>query len=454
MALEFGGLMMLGSLTNVTTVSTTRISAAATVQPISSRVLPWIWAATRALLGPEPVERVDQRALDDHEHDGRDVEDDLVQRGDLIGVRRAPGLRGDEVRQRARCQQQRNGSDGRQRQCHAPQPRIGARRGLASVTAWRKAPHSIQERGGSRRRTGAYRAPPGRAIGRRGAGRGLEPILAAPCASSRGIRVAAWTLVAAGRRGAGPATPAALRRRLCSARRGGARGAVRGGPAQPGARHGALRAEHVGLPGGLQDASRRPRAARRPRPRRLPDRDRPRARARRHARLCACSGAFSAPGTINRFERVLVWCHWMWFAVPHVSVAVRAVCATPSGFRARQRACTPCSTSARCSTGRSRPRRRGGRRAHGRLDDGAGGPRAPDDDRVRGAVLGRPLGRPLRCPWRKSASCHAVAALRYVADGAHLLSEVGPVAGAVGWTLRGDCSGWRSSIWASTTRSI
>ena len=37
---------------------------------------------------------------------------------------------------------------------------------------------------------------------------------------------------------------------------------------------------------------------------------------------------------------------------------------------------------------------------------------------------------------------------------AHLLSEVGPVAGAVGWTLRGDCSGWRSSIWASTTRSI
>jgi len=37
---EFGGLMTLGSLTKVTTVSTTRISAAATVQPISSRVLP------------------------------------------------------------------------------------------------------------------------------------------------------------------------------------------------------------------------------------------------------------------------------------------------------------------------------------------------------------------------------------------------------------------------------
>jgi membrane-associated phospholipid phosphatase len=31
--------------------------------------------------------------------------------------------------------------------------------------------------------------------------------------------------------------------------------------------------------------------------------------------------AFSRPGHINRFERVLVWCHWLWFAVPHGSVA-------------------------------------------------------------------------------------------------------------------------------------
>jgi hypothetical protein len=30
--------------------------------------------------------------------------------------------------------------------------------------------------------------------------------------------------------------------------------------------------------------------------------------------------AFSAPGTVNRFERVLVWCHWMWFMVTHGSV--------------------------------------------------------------------------------------------------------------------------------------
>jgi len=29
---------------------------------------------------------------------------------------------------------------------------------------------------------------------------------------------------------------------------------------------------------------------------------------------------FAAPGSINRFERVLVWSHWMWFAVPHAAV--------------------------------------------------------------------------------------------------------------------------------------
>jgi membrane-associated phospholipid phosphatase len=29
---------------------------------------------------------------------------------------------------------------------------------------------------------------------------------------------------------------------------------------------------------------------------------------------------FSAPDKVNRFERVLVWCHWMWFFVPHSTV--------------------------------------------------------------------------------------------------------------------------------------
>jgi membrane-associated phospholipid phosphatase len=30
--------------------------------------------------------------------------------------------------------------------------------------------------------------------------------------------------------------------------------------------------------------------------------------------------AFSEPGRVNRLERVLVWCHWMWFMVPHGSI--------------------------------------------------------------------------------------------------------------------------------------
>jgi membrane-associated phospholipid phosphatase len=30
--------------------------------------------------------------------------------------------------------------------------------------------------------------------------------------------------------------------------------------------------------------------------------------------------AFAKPGSINRFERALAWCHWLWFLVPHCSV--------------------------------------------------------------------------------------------------------------------------------------
>jgi membrane-associated phospholipid phosphatase len=34
---------------------------------------------------------------------------------------------------------------------------------------------------------------------------------------------------------------------------------------------------------------------------------------------------FARDGEINRFERVLVWSHWAWFAVPHLSVAYVAL---------------------------------------------------------------------------------------------------------------------------------
>lgn len=31
--------------------------------------------------------------------------------------------------------------------------------------------------------------------------------------------------------------------------------------------------------------------------------------------------AFGRPGEVRRFERVLVWCHWLWFFTPHCAVA-------------------------------------------------------------------------------------------------------------------------------------
>ena len=66
------------------------------------------------------------------------------------------------------------------------------------------------------------------------------------------------------------------------------------------------------------------------------------------------------PGTINRFERVLVLCHWMWFLVPHTSLAY-VLLRRPERFpRPPRRGCTPCSIWVRCSTGRSPPPRRGG----------------------------------------------------------------------------------------------
>ncbi len=36
--------------------------------------------------------------------------------------------------------------------------------------------------------------------------------------------------------------------------------------------------------------------------------------------------AFSKPGEIRPFERVLVWCHWLWFFVPHSAVAYLLIC--------------------------------------------------------------------------------------------------------------------------------
>ena len=85
---------------NVTTASTTRITAAPTVQPISRRVLPRICAGDGALAGAELEQRVEQRALDAQEDDDRDDDHEPVERVDVVGVRRAAGLGGDRARRR------------------------------------------------------------------------------------------------------------------------------------------------------------------------------------------------------------------------------------------------------------------------------------------------------------------------------------------------------------------
>jgi membrane-associated phospholipid phosphatase len=142
---------------------------------------------------------------------------------------------------------------------------------------------------------------------------------------------------------------------------------------------------------------------------------------------------FSAPGTINRFERVLVWCHWVWFAVPHASIAYiwwRAPERFPAAA-ARMYAVFDTGAVLYWTIPTAPP---WWAAARGRLDDG-------QPLHVRrmmieygqqfwgerwGALYDVLGGNPLAA----MPSLHFATSLM----GAHLLSEVGPVAGAVGFS--------------------
>jgi membrane-associated phospholipid phosphatase len=146
--------------------------------------------------------------------------------------------------------------------------------------------------------------------------------------------------------------------------------------------------------------------------------------------------AFAAPDSINRFERVLAWCHWMWFFVPHASVAyvlVRDPDRVPSAA-ARMYAVFDIGAVFYWAIPTAPPWWAAER---GRMED-------QDAARVRRMmieygeefwgdrwealydVLG---GNPLAA----MPSLHFATSLM----AAHLLSEVGPVAGAVGWGYAG-----------------
>lgn len=139
------------------------------------------------------------------------------------------------------------------------------------------------------------------------------------------------------------------------------------------------------------------------------------------------------PGAINRFERVLVFCHWIWFAVPHASL-VYVLVRRPERFAsaaARMYAVFDLGAIFYWAIPTAPPWYAA---AHGRLQD-AGFPRVRRmmieygeqfwGDRWPALydVLG---GNPLAA----MPSLHFATSMM----GASLLSEEGSVAGAVGWT--------------------
>ena len=142
--------------------------------------------------------------------------------------------------------------------------------------------------------------------------------------------------------------------------------------------------------------------------------------------------AFSAPGTVNRFERVLVWCHWMWFPVPHGSVLyvlLRAGERFPSAA-ARMYAVFDLGAAFYWAIPTAPP---WWAAQHGELVD-----RKPTQTRRMMIEYGEQFwgdrwtalydvlgGNPLAA----MPSLHFATSLM----AAHLLAEVGPAAGAVGW---------------------
>jgi hypothetical protein len=144
--------------------------------------------------------------------------------------------------------------------------------------------------------------------------------------------------------------------------------------------------------------------------------------------------AFGKPGRVSGFERVLVWCHWLWFFTPHTSLAyvlVRRPDRFPSAA-VRMYSVFDLGAIFYWVIPTAPPWWAG---LHGRLDQGRNTIRlrrmmieygeqfwGPRWDGLYDVLGGNPLAA--------MPSLHFATSLM----GAHLLSEVGPVAGAVGRT--------------------
>jgi membrane-associated phospholipid phosphatase len=147
--------------------------------------------------------------------------------------------------------------------------------------------------------------------------------------------------------------------------------------------------------------------------------------------------AFSTPGSVNRFESVLVWCHWIWFTVPHVSLAF-ILLRDPDRFpaaAARMYAVFDVGAVFYWAIPTAPP---WWAAARGYLEDR----RRPIEVRRMMIEYGEQFwgdrwsalydvlgGNPLAA----MPSLHFATSLM----GAHLLSETGPIAGAVGWLYAG-----------------
>jgi PAP2 superfamily len=143
---------------------------------------------------------------------------------------------------------------------------------------------------------------------------------------------------------------------------------------------------------------------------------------------------FAKPGRIRRFERVLVWCHWLWFFTPHTSLAyvlLRRADRFPSAA-ARMYTVFDLGAIFYWVIPTAPP---WWAALHGRLDQGRSTIRlrrmmieygeqfwGPRWDGLYDVLGGNPLAA--------MPSLHFATSLM----GAHLLSEMGPVAGAVGRT--------------------
>jgi membrane-associated phospholipid phosphatase len=145
---------------------------------------------------------------------------------------------------------------------------------------------------------------------------------------------------------------------------------------------------------------------------------------------------FASPGQVNRFERVLVFCHWIWFIVPHGSLAF-ILWRRPEKFpaaAARMYTVFDIGATFYWAIPTAPP---WWAAAQGALEGG-------QEVQIRrmmieyGPVFWGDLWEPLYSflggnPLAAMPSLHFATSLM----AAHLLSEVGPLPGAVGWGYAG-----------------